>query len=531
MLAEVPEMANALSGAVEGMLLSNVLINTGGIEPQITRLGQIKNQVVEEQNDVFNTPSTTAHYQQAATWIDRQTGAMSTDRTLMNGKAEQYNAWVPRANGVFTSVTRLGAMQAMLGATDNASMVAALKTGLADAQQVAQRMQGAYNVPGGHTEPLTVPAPDQSVLQNIGDVQGDSQNLNTEWFNWKSKVDLVQQAAATNAEGGADRARLDEINQTKQIIHNIGGMVDTTMAVVSGAPAAIENVAGVVRSGEAQLNAARNRSQILAGQRPTHNPTYLTTEGGQMVVRNVQTSMDRNPVTGESTASPASPGVPLPHDVATILDTISTFVYASEVRQINNNLETIKTRVAAINATQQFLDILTATNKFQNALNTYARHCNDMQNRLAARRDAYLQFGEQLDKFARANRESQQSGQAPEQGQERFAQIMTVVAQVRELMTLAHGAGGGFDNPGSFRDFANQVISHREANPPGVNYRISIPQMHVTAAEMQGLQAIYNQVAGFNGRMQTIETQFGPIEAEAAAVMASLSPGGGSGAY
>jgi hypothetical protein len=319
---------------------------------------------------------------------------------------------------------------------------------------------------------------------------------------------------------------------TKQIIHNIGGMVDTTMSVVSGAPAAIQNVSSTVRQGEAALNAARNRRQIVSGQRPTHNPTYLTTDAqGNMIVRNVQTNVDRDAVSGATSATPASDPVALPVTVTAILDNIATFVYLKEVRQINVHLESIKTRLAAIQGAQAFLGMVEATDGFQTALNDYARLCNEMQDRLAARRDAYLKFGEQLDKFARMNRETMQNGQAPDEGQEKFAQIMTVVGQLREVITLGRGAVGGFDNPSALRDFVGTIASNRAAVPPPVNYRISLRQMAITPGEMEGFQSIYNQVGGFNSRYQAITTLFGPLDAQANAIMASLSPGGGSGRY
>jgi hypothetical protein len=531
MLAEIPQMADSLSSSVEGMLLTNVAINTTGLGAQIRLRSDEKEPVAENQRDFMNTPSTTAHYRRAVEWIDSHEATMTQDKALVEGKAAAYNAWVPRANGVFTSVTRLGAMQAMLGATDNASMAAALSQGLNDAQRVAQRMAGAYNTQN-QSEQLNVPAPDLSVESSVGAVAIASQFFNNKWIGWKIKVDLAAQAKTTDAEGTADRTRLEQINQTKQIIHNIGGMVDTTMSVVSGAPAAIQNVSSTVRQGEAALNAARNRRQIVSGQRPTHNPTYLTTDAqGNMIVRNVQTNVDRDAVSGATSATPASDPVALPVTVTAILDNIATFVYLKEVRQINVHLESIKTRLAAIQGAQAFLGMVEATDGFQTALNDYARLCNEMQDRLAARRDAYLKFGEQLDKFARMNRETMQNGQAPDEGQEKFAQIMTVVGQLREVITLGRGAVGGFDNPSALRDFVGTIASNRAAVPPPVNYRISLRQMAITPGEMEGFQSIYNQVGGFNSRYQAITTLFGPLDAQANAIMASLSPGGGSGRY
>jgi len=527
MLAEVPAMANDLNSAMAPNLLRNAVFNYTGLDAQIRIRSLERTPLLESAGDFFNTPSTTKRYQDAADWAQGHIDTMQHDKTLMDQKAANYNAWVPRANGFFTSATRFGAMQGLLGATDNNSMVTALRQGLTEAQSVGQRMQGAY-AGNARTEQLTVPPADNTVQESIAGVSLASQHLNDKWLGWKSKVDLVSQETTANAEGTTDRARMTEINEVKAAVHQIGGMVDTTMSVVSGAPAAIQNVSNTVNRAEAQLNASRNRSQILNGGRPTHNPTYLTTDGkGNMIVRNMQTGTDRDPVTNAATASPEGPGLALPTSVSAILDNITTFVYAGEVRRINQHLEQIKSRVSSIQGDQKLTALLQVTSEFQTALNEYAQRCNDMQNRLAQRRNAYLQFGEQLDRFAASDRESQRGGQAPQKGQERYAQIMTVISQLRELMTIARGVSGGFDSPAAFRQFYNTIKDDREHAPP----RTNMHYMHVTPDEQMGFDSIYAQVSALTAQIRVINDLLGPLDAQAATVFTALSPGGGQGAY
>ncbi len=129
------------------------------------------------------------------------------------------------------------------------------------------------------------------------------------------------------------------------------------------------------------------------------------------------------------------------------------------------------------------------------------------------------------------NPETQRSGQAPAQGQERYSMIMTVISQIREMLTLGRGAIRGFDNPPAFRTFVRQIREHREAEPPGVNYEIHLQNMHLTPSEVDGFESIFSQICGLNARFQVVNNLLGPLETQAEGVMRSLSPGGGRGEY
>ena len=106
-------------------------------------------------------PSTNRRYKDTAEWCQRHMTKLEDDAGEEQRKCDAFNAWVPRANGFFTSVIRLEAMQEMLGVKDPAAMASALTQGLRDAQAVGERAQIAHE--GGKGETLDVPAVDDTL--------------------------------------------------------------------------------------------------------------------------------------------------------------------------------------------------------------------------------------------------------------------------------------------------------------------------------------------------------------------------------
>ena len=525
MLSETSAAADALSGNYEDMLISNVAPNFDGVDRQIRVRAREEQHFREEAGSFFNIPSVTRTYTRAGDWCESNMNTLENDRREEDAKFQAFNAWTPRANSFYTSLTRLDAMQDMLGVNDVRAMASALVDGLRQAQEVGQRAQLAHDM-GRGGETLDVPAVDTTIVGMSNESTQAAREMNTAYLGFQQNL-LAQRVEETRQEGAKDEARLREINEVKQFARNVGRTVDISMSVVSGAPTAIATASTTVARAEASLNAFRNRRQIMAGQRPTRNPTYMTTnERGEMIVRNMQTGMDRPAEGGEQTASPAS-SFSLPTSVSDLLGGMTDFIYASEVREINSRLEQIKGRIAASRYAQDMAATTERIQRFQDALNNFALKCTELQRRMAQRRQDYLQFGIQLDNFARQDSASRRAGQAPGQGEERFATIMTVTAQVRETLSVGTGITQGFDSPAAFQNWALSIQDHRTARPP----RTDITTLRVPDPEWQALDRIYGQVSRTHYNINQVNEIFSNVEAQARALIGALHQGGSQPEY
>ena len=530
MLGETSGAAEKKAGLYADAHLHNVVPHVTEIDKQLKQRAADKQRLLDEVSG-WAGPSTNKRYTDSADWCQRHMEHMESDRSAEEEKCAQFNAWVPRANGFFTSLTRLEAMQEMLGVKDPAGMASALTQGLKDAQAIGERAQFAHA--GGKGETLDVPAVDETLTDLSNQTTQAAHEMNTAWLGFQQNV-LADRKADTDKEGEGDRARMAEINEVKGFVRNVGKTVDVTMSVVSGAPAAVATATNVIQRGEATLNAHRNKKQIMAGERPTHNPTYVTVnEKGEMIVRNVQTGMDRPIEGGEQTASPEF-SFSLPTSVSDVLGTIADFAYASEVKEINMRLEAIKSRCAAIDNASELIKIRERAQNFQDKLNAFAQKCAQLQNRMAQRRQTYLNFGIQLDNFARKDAAARAAGTAPKQGEERFATIMTVVSQVREVLAIGDGARDGFQSSSSFATWAQDLNARRSEVPIHSFYRdgkyypdyFKLPE-----AEWKPLADIYSQVKTFESNVGLLDGIFASVESQARTLMGTLNPGGGSAAY
>jgi len=530
MLAETGPAASKKSGLYADAHLRAEVPRLDTLDKQIKQRAHEKQLCLDEVSG-WAGAGTNRRYRDAADWCQQHLEKLESDRSSEEEKCASYNAWVPRANGFFSSLTRLNAMQDMLGVKDPEAMASALTKGLQDAKVVGERAQIGHAA--GKAETLDVPAADETLTDLSNQTTQSAREMNTAWLGFQQNA-LAQRAADTNAEGAADRSRLQQINEVKAFVRNVGKTVDLTMSVVSGAPAAVATATGALQRGEASLNAYRNRRQIMAGERPTHNPTYVTVnEKGEMIVRNVQTGMDKPAGGGEATASPEM-NISLPKNVSDILGTITDFVYASEVKDINMRLEAIKSRCDAIEGASELLKIRERAQNFQDKLNAFALKCSQLQNRMAQRRTAYLQFGIQLDNFARKDAASKAAGQAPAAGDERYATIMTVVSQVREVLAIGAGARDGFQSSRSFATWAQELNERRGQVPLHIFYddgKYFPDVIKLPDSEWKPLERIYGQVKTFDENVGVLEGIFASVETQARALMGALNTGGGSVAY
>jgi hypothetical protein len=258
-----------------------------------------------------------------------------------------------------------------------------------------------------------------------------------------------------------------------------------------------------------------------------------------MVVANAQTGMQRG-ADGEKVPIPES-GLKLPTSVENILGNIPEFVYAKEVKEIQMRLAGIASRVTAVKNWKKGAEMAAAIERFQIALAEFAKRCNDLQQRIAARRNAYLDFGVQLDRFARANRELQKEGLGTGKGQERYTTIMTVAGQIRETLALGRNATGGLKDPAAFAAWAQEARDRRQASsayshrntpfssPPYWN----VPSYDLTSGELRAIESMFAQSNRYEGTIKMVTELFGPVDTAATELFTDqrVSPGGGSGRY
>jgi hypothetical protein len=543
MIAESGELAeDVLQGEDQrGLMLKHVAPDISGVAHQ-ERVVSLAQEKWKDMKSSWSLPSTNETYNfwevGCQNWLD----GVATDKRQLQIYAQQFNAVVPRANSFFVSAARLSSMQALLGATDPKALVAAVQTGLTDAAAVATKYMDIWE--GGDVskgmEALAVPTRSSSVEAEAEEVTHATEELRNSYLGFRIAM-TAKEIAGVEAEGEADRKRLAEINEVKKFVREVGGMIDETMSVVSEAPVMITNFSSTLQKTGAQVNAIRNRREIMRGGRGTHNPTYLTTDDkGNMVVANMQTGMQRG-AEGTETEIPESE-FKLPKSVEDILGGITDFIYAKEVRDINMRLQAIANRVAAIEHWTAGAKLTEAVQKFQTALNQFAKKCTDLQQRIADRREEYLKFGIQLDRFARGHPELGREGLATGRGRERYATIMTVTAQIREMLALGRNAARGFDGDAhSFAVWAYQASERRKmssafshpSDPMSTPPFWTVPSYELTPGEMSAIDSIFQQLRKFEQAIATAEKTFGSVDETAKAVLtnARLSPGGGSRNY
>lgn len=277
---------------------------------------------IDNESGFFGHHQSLVHAQRAHEWVNGHMGTLIQDRDNIQGKFQSYNSWVPQANAFYSSATRLTAQLNMLGVGSNLhGMVEAVLRELgvpaaaAPAEgQAAQPATGAHAIGARAVDagaPLPVPPTDDTVTQAGMEATGAFRRMQTAYIGLQQNFHS-QRIQEVHAQGDSARARLQEINDIKQFIHQVGATIDTTAAVVNGAPAAISNATEFMGRTGARYGAMRNRRAMMQGEAARWNPTYTTVNAeGQMVIRNMQTGIDVNPMVapgedGRRTPSPTA---------------------------------------------------------------------------------------------------------------------------------------------------------------------------------------------------------------------------------
>jgi hypothetical protein len=518
MLNAAGEKASEMTDFYADKRLRNILPNFGSIDKQTKIISALK-QKAEGELDTWFTPikSVREHYSGIAKMRQANLDTIENDRAAQEQKFTRYNAWVPRANGYYSATLRLDGMMDTLGVSNPLTMKTALIKGIGDAQQIGLMAQQAFDKGEKGSEMLPTPPVDNTVNEASKEAIVATQEMNAAYLGFQTTL-LAERKKTINAEGDADRSRLDQINEIKQTVAGIGKTIDLTMSVVQGAPGAIASASDKVSRVGAQYGAMRNRRAVLNGKKQVHNPTYLTVDDdGNTVVRNMQTNIDTGVDDDGKVTKKASPDpeITLPTSIGGALETITDFAYYFEVRDINRRLEQIKNRCDAVDNASELVTIKQKVETFQTALNHFAQKCNALQKRIAQRRQDYLEFGVALDRFAQNSKVAKTKGIGTEKGGERYATILTLTGQIREIMSLGEGVKDSMDSPRQLYDWVNQVIENRNI----------MPKINMTADEGQPMVDMYDSVNGFNRDVNNFSRFFGDLDTATAGMFAALHQG------
>lgn len=323
----------------------------------------------------------------------QQLDAIAVSRDELLVRTAHFNSLVPRANTFVTSAARLSSMQALLGATDNESLAAALVTGMQEATTVAANYQDAFRSGSrSASEADLMPSEDNTLAEATDQVDAKARSLSTAYREFRV-TQMQDMIAALTASGSEDRDRLAAIESTKRSIAQIAQTIDLAMAIV----------------------APEGAATILS-------PTTSIEDAVKKQVTDAMPS------------------------VGGVIRFIADVAYDAEIRRINERLRSLDSLIASERAAINRQEYERRREAFTGALITYRNAQTALRNRIEARRRAYLELGERLDRFARVRGSS--SGARVGAGQERFSTIFTLVSGVRETLALARWGNSVVDETG-----------------------------------------------------------------------------------
>ena len=420
-------------------------------------------------------PSITAFLTRQRDGAQAQLNAIAISGDDLRSMAMNFNSFVPQGNEFVRSATRLSAMQSLLGATNTQHLAAALLTGLTQAGAAAAQYQTAFRAgSGAAAEHLDLPGGDASLREATDGASTASRNLGVAYRDFRINV-LGDAITALTAAGEHDRSRLAEINQNKQMINQIGQTIDLAMNVVS--PGGLTHFFS-----------------------PTSDiPDAAREEIGKHVP-----------------------------SVGGAMNFIADIAYESEVQQINQRLGALDSLMTAERATIDYDRYQRNREHFQGALHDFAERMTQLQDRMRARREQYRNLGENLDRFARSRGGA--GGAAVGTGQEHFTTILTVVAGIREMLSLARWGRSRLDESGITPDAIRQWVGQvgGDTRPSGAaaqRWRAG----GLTEGERTSVASIFSQVSQFEAAANTAQSVFGEVDQRAGDLMGSAALRGTAG--
>jgi hypothetical protein len=475
MLPDVAEGAAARADQVAKLKLQPIEPSFDGLQKQIewaaTRLAEHK----DKADSMWTSGAWTDRHNATVAALQKHMDVIETQRSEQRGKFAAYNAWVPRANDMLSSAARLEAMQAMLGVSDPAAMVSALTQGLQEAKDLAVRTQNRFAAGEAGVASLDVPSLDASVESGEKDAAQAAKEMRASWLGLEQNA-LAVRAEETNKEGEADEKRLKEIEEIKKFVRNVGKTVDISLTLMEGASGAMAATSG-------------------AGLKKA----------------------------GMDTAK----GVGIPTSVEGVAGAITDFVYYDEIKKLKNHLNQVKARCDAISAASVAMEIRRKAEDFEAKMDGFALKCVQLQMRVRARQLAYLKLGEELDAAARNDPKSKKAGIAPPKGKERYATIMLVTSQVREILAMGDGARQAFDDPAAIQNWGLGLDIDRN-NPRSLGILANTDGL--TKEEWENLGKLFGRVKAFHNNVDVLHKALDPVDKAGAELIKSMS-GGAGGEY
>ena len=409
---------------------------------------------------------------------------LAADRVLEQRLMQNFNTGTARANLTFASLARLEGMEDLMGIKDPRAMTAAIVKSLQEAGDIADtaQMQGGVSA----MEPLKATESVTKASQEVTDAQGAMQ---AEWLGVQQEL-VKDHVAEIEKRGEKDRERLGKIEETIKTFKEIGGAIDVGMSAMSGMKTMVEGTSTKL-----------TKSQV-ADLADSDSPDVMDKSGaaGAKKVGNaVATAMD----------------IKIPTSAADLLETGAKLFHYRELEGIRKRLAELANQTAAFKKAGEELGILQKFQRFEKAADRYENSLKSLQAHLHDRRVAALKLGEQLDTAARA----QSKGKIPK-GSERFATVMTLTNQIREVLTIAEGGKGGFKGDleyGNLRETLGGIAERREFIPG------ELPQ-----GEAKPLLSMQNQIKTYEGFTEHLKGFFDPVEKEAQAMMQKMALGGGA---
>jgi hypothetical protein len=484
MLKAVPEAAGKTFELYKDEHLEPVKVTFTKLDGEtLPAISKKLREAKDKAGDFFNTPSTTATWNERAAEYQARLDQLVGDRSRAQQLVQDHNAGIPRANQMFVSLARLEAMQEMLGVNTPQALATAVVQSLEEAQEIGQRVQLNKGV-----KRITPPEAAEQVTEASKELTGAQKHLSAAWLGVQQNL-VSDHAAELKKQGEDDEKRLAKINQHIATARKVGMAIDVSMAVMSGG-------ATMVEGGGSNPLKPSELSDLLAEEAPG--------------VR------DRSGVAGAKQAGGAvakGAGISIPSDASGLLETAAKIYYAFELEDIRKRLAELNQQVDAFRADAEEIGLAKRVRDFEVALERYEDKAEHLQKAMVDRQMAYLQLGEQLDTEARADPRARARGMAPGRGQERFATVMAVTAAAREVLAMSAGATAGFGL--SSEQLGEELLAiarHRGG--------YGFPE-----EEDKPYGRMYVQQRGFEAFSGNVRTMLGPIDEKAGEVMTALSLG------
>jgi hypothetical protein len=477
MLVDVAERGASLAGGAAQLRLSRVEPDFTGLRKRLDWAVEKAEEHDEEGEHWYTSVTWTKRHEATSKALKSHQELLETQQSFERQKFAEFNAWVPRANDMLASAGRLDAMQAMLGISDPAAMVTAVRQQLGTAETLAVQAQNRFARGEAGGVDFAVPVLDASVQSAEAEVSDAAREMRVSWLGLEQNV-LAKRAEETRKEGEAAEKKLKEVEEIKAFVRDVAKTVEISLSLMEGAAAI----------GEA-------------------------TTAAELKKAGLKTAKD----------------VGIPTSIEGVAGSIVDFIYYDEVRKLKRTLDMVKARCDAISGAAAAMEIRRKAEDFEAKVDAFALKSVQLQSRVIARQLAYLRLGEQLDAAARTDPDLKRAGTALPKGKERFATVLLVASQIRELLAIAEGARQGFDSPEEFRGWALNLDQERRT-PSTFGELVDNWWGGLSKEERLSLGLVLGQLQGFHHNVDVIHKVLDPVDQAADQLIKALS-GGQGGKY